>query len=403
MFIALYIQTLFLFTFFEKKTKFPANPQGETPRAEYPSATVIVPVFNEEKTLAKTIESLLQLNYPADKLQIIVVDDGSTDHTWEIAESFSAHPQVRAFHKANGGKHTAMNLGLEYAQTELVGCLDADSFVDPQALIEIVKQFYNPAVMAVTPSVRVNEPNNFLQYMQHAEYDMSIFLRKMFGQMNAIHVTPGPFSFFRREVFLQLGGYRQAHNTEDFEMAMRLHKNHFPIANASTAYVSTTAPHTIKGLYQQRLRWIYGYLKNTIDYRELIFNKNYGNIGMFTLPAALISTVLVLGFTSFVIFKIGATVWQKIIEFQTVGWHLLPHKIYWSWFFFNPDTTSLLTLLLIAFSVTFVILGKRLVAGQGKPWSRGLLYFVIFYGFIAPVWIFKAVFNVIFGRRTAWR
>jgi len=224
----------------------------------------------------------------------------------------------------------------------------------------------------------------------------------MFGQMNGIHVTPGPFSFFRREVFTKLGGYKKAYNTEDFEITLRMHKNHYPIANASLAYVNTVTPSTIKGLYKQRLRWIYGYIKNALDYKELILNKKYGNLGMFTLPAALVSIVTVLYFTSIVLFKIGAMILGKIIEIQTIGLHFIPKNIRFDLFFLNADTSSILTLLLISSSIIFVILGKQ-IAGRNKKINRGLVYFIALYGFIAPIWIFKAVYNVIFGRKTVWR
>ena len=140
LFLTLYLEVFFLITFFEERLKL--DTKGTTGKLSYyPSATIIVPCWNEEKTVSKTIESLLALHYPKDKLKIFVVDDGSTDGTWEVVQKFLRNPQVKLFKKENGGKHTAVNYGIKNSTSELVGCLDADSFVDKDALHEIASAF----------------------------------------------------------------------------------------------------------------------------------------------------------------------------------------------------------------------------------------------------------------------
>jgi cellulose synthase/poly-beta-1,6-N-acetylglucosamine synthase-like glycosyltransferase len=250
----------------------------------------MVPCWNEAGTLSKTIHSLLNLNYPKDKLKIMIIDDGSTDNTWKVAEKFKNKPQVEMYHKENGGKYTALNFGLSKTTTDLVGCLDADSYVDKDALQNIVTYFQDKETMAVTPSVKVWQPKTIIQLIQKVEYGWGIFLRKMLSYMGALYVTPGPFSIFRREVFDVVGGYKHAHQTEDMELAMRLQTNHIKIANAHNAYVYTVAPATLRKLYKQRLRWTYGFLKNVIDYRFVFFKREYGNLGIFVLPVASLST-----------------------------------------------------------------------------------------------------------------
>lgn len=403
LFLTLYAQVLLLFTFFERKNLFGNNAGGQTsPIQKFPIVSVIVPVWNEERTLAATVNSLLALDYPKDKLDIIIVDDGSTDGTRQVANTFKRHSQVRVFHKENGGKHTAVNLGLKRARGELVGCLDADSFVDKNALVEIVRCFEDEQIMAVTPAIRVHAPGNVLQKIQRVEYNMGIFLRKMFGSMNAIHVTPGPFSIFRKKVFEDLGGYVRAHNTEDMEMALRMHKNHYPIANAPTAYIYTVTPHTVKGLYKQRLRWVYGFLANAIDYRMMIFNKKYGNVGVFTLPVAIISIIAALFFTTLAILHFSSRLAERFLEMRTVGvsWEL--HAPSFDWFFINTDQTAILIYTLLISTVFIVFVGKKLAEGNMKM-SSDMLYFLTLYGFLAPAWLFKAVYNVAFNKKTSWR
>lgn len=407
LFISLYVQVLFLFTYVEshprRKSKKVAVERAKKPLTYYPSVAIIIPCWNEEKTLAGTIHSLLKLDYPKEKLELVIVDDGSTDKTLQVANSFRSNPQVKIYHKENGGKHTAVNFGIKKTNSELVGCLDADSFVAPDALIEIVKKFQDKKNMAVTPAIRVHEPENMLQRLQRVEYNMGVFLRKMFGEMNAISVTPGPFSIFRRKVFEDLGDYRRAHNTEDMEMALRMHKNYYPIANAPAAFVYTVTPRTVPTLVKQRLRWVYGFLKNVIDYREMIFNKKYGNLGMFSLPAAVISIFTLLYFTSLSIFEAISNLAGKITEYQTVGLHfsksMLPH---FDWFFWDTNQVAIIILALSFSALIIVLAGQRLAEGHIKPHS-GLVYFFLFYGLLAPLWVFKAVFNVVFSRKSTWR
>jgi len=405
LFITLYVQVLLLYTFFEGKSVFGKGPllkQGETPAPlkRFPVVTVIVPVWNEERTLAGTINSLLALDYPKDKLDIIIVDDGSTDNTRQVANSFKSHEQIRVFSKENGGKHTAVNFGIARAKGEFIGCLDADSFVDKNALMEIVRCFENEEVMAVTPAICVFEPENVLQKLQRVEYNMGIFLRKIFASMNAIHVAPGPFSIFRKKVFDDLGNYRKAHNTEDMELAMRMHKNHYPIANAHTAYVYTVTPKTVYGLYKQRLRWVYGFLANVIDYRDMILNKKYGNLGVFTLPAAIISIITALYFTGVALYHLIVGLSKRFLEIQTVG-------VVWvypsfDWFFVSTAETTLVVYVLTCITVFTILVGKRLAEGNVN-FGTDMIYFLVFYGFLAPLWLFRAVWNIIFKQKTTWR
>ena len=403
LFFTLYAQVLLLFTFFEKKNVFENTGGGDnSPLKRYPVVTVIVPVWNEEKTLGGTIESLLALDYPKDKLDIVIVDDGSTDNTKQVANSYKKYPEVRVFSKTNGGKHTAVNLGITKAKGEFIGCLDADSFVDKNALARIIRCFEDPKVMAVTPAIKVHTPENMLQKLQSVEYNMGIFLRKVYGSMNAIHVAPGPFSIFRTEVFDKLGGYVKAHNTEDMEFAMRMHKNHYPIANVYDSYVYTVTPKTLKGLYKQRLRWVYGFLENARDYKIMIFNKNYGNLGMFTLPAAIISIFVALFFTGLAVWRFFTGLLRKIIEVQAVGIPLHFGWPHFDWFFVNTSETAVLVYALSVSTMFVIFVGKKLSEGNMRP-NINMVYFFFFYGIIAPAWLFKAVYNVALKKKTTWR
>ncbi len=131
----------------------------------------------------------------------------------KVLQNLESNPQVRIFQEIKVGKHNALNKGLENTQTEFVGCLDADSTVHPESLKRIMSYFVNADTMAVAPSIVVRNPKNILQFAQRAEYDMAHYNKKMLAFLGGIHVTPGPFSIFRKTVFDKIGIYRKAHQT----------------------------------------------------------------------------------------------------------------------------------------------------------------------------------------------
>lgn len=401
LFLTLYMEVFFLITFFEERQKLSHKPENSR-LSYYPSATIIVPCWNEEKTVTKTVESLLDLNYPKDKLNIFIVDDGSTDHTWEVIQQFKNNPQVTLIKKENGGKHTAVNLAIQESTSELVGCLDADSFVDKNALREMARAFNEDKdIMAVTPVLVVHEPKTILQKMQETEYFTGAFLKRMLSPLDAINVTPGPFSIFRREVFTKIGLYRNAHNTEDIEIALRMQANHMRIRNVHTAHVYTTAPSTLYKLYRQRLRWAYGTMKNTLDYRFMMFRRKYGILGMITLPISFFGVFIFLYNFGFFAFHIVRGTTEKVIEFSTVGFSsfVLPRL---DLFFFNTDFMVLLSYIFLGLALIIIWNGTRLAVGRFRP-TAGTFYFIFLYGIVAPIWFVRAVWNVAFSRTSSWR
>lgn len=405
LFIALYIEVFFLITYFEF-----SDSQGEPlgtflkgsplKSGKFPSVSIIVPVWNEETTVLKTIFSLLKLNYPKEKLSILIVDDGSTDKTWNVIQRFSRNKQIRLLKKANGGKHTALNYALEFIDTDLVGCLDADSFVHPEALKRITAQFENNEIMAVTPSVKIFEPKGLLGLIQKAEYMFGIFLRKVFSYLNAVYITPGPFSIFRRSVFSQIGGYRKAHNTEDMEIAMRMQKNGMKIGNVHNAFIYTIAPTNIRALYKQRLRWVYGFIKNAIDYRDMFFRPQYGNLGMVVLPAAGFSVLSTMYFFGSMILSWIDTLITQISKILTIG--ISWHDFNFDFFYINTDILVFVSI--IAVLGTFIIIAtSRGLAEEKNKFGLDSLLFLMFYTLLAPLWMSRAIYNVIFTKETKWR
>jgi cellulose synthase/poly-beta-1,6-N-acetylglucosamine synthase-like glycosyltransferase len=360
-FLAVYVQVFFMVTFFERRKHLNRLHTEEVPElSEFPTVAVIVPAWNEGTTVHGTIESLLHLDYPADKLEVIVVDDGSTDDTWQEMSKYKDNPRVRIFQKENGGKHTAVNFGIDQTSADFISCLDADSFVSPDALKRMINVFQRkPEVMAVAPSLIVNKPKTIIQHAQKVEYNMSTYNKRMLAYLGAIHVTPGPFSVFRKEVFQKIGKFKKAYNTEDQEIAYRMQEHHMKIDHCHTAYVYTSSPDTVKKLYVQRLRWIYGFINNTIDYRRLIFKTRYGNFSFFTLPSGVISIMAVIFLSATLIYNLIIFSIKKITEISIKGFNLSfsPHL---DWFFINTKTIVFISILLYAMIIFSIIVGTKL-------------------------------------------
>jgi cellulose synthase/poly-beta-1,6-N-acetylglucosamine synthase-like glycosyltransferase len=389
-------------TFLEKRRHIVHNPEN-LELDSYPTVTIAVPCYNEEATIDKTVKSLLSLDYPKDKIKIFLIDDGSKDNTWNIIKSFEDGVNIFAFTKENGGKHTALNFALEKTTSEFFGCLDSDSLVHPQALKRILKYFErDPKTMAVAPSIIVYNPKNILQYAQNVEYDMSIYTKKMLGFMGGIHVTPGPFSIFRKRVFDELGPYHKAHNTEDQEIALRMQEHGYKIDHCPDAYVYTNTPSSVGKLYRQRLRWIYGFIKNLIDYRRLLFKKEYGTVALFTLPSGIISIFGVIFLTANIIGNVIKFIYHKVVQIQTVGWgHIFSLHYKFDWFFMNTKAALFFSIILYILVIVSVMIGRKMAEGK-SGFSLSIFYFVIIYSVIAPFWMLRAIYNAIISKESSW-
>ena len=401
-FLSVYVQVFFFVTFLENRRKI-VTRIANIKLKHYPAVTIAVPIFNEEKTVAQTINSILKLNYPKDKLKLILVDDGSTDKSFDVISRFARYPNIKILQKANGGKHTALNLALEHTDTEFFGGIDADSFAHPESLVRMLEYFERgPEIMAVAPSVTVHEPKNFIQHAQKTEYHMGIYFKKMLCFLDAINVTPGPMTIFRKKVFEDLGHYREGHNTEDMEIAYRMQKHGYRIENCNDAYVFTNTPSSVRKLFRQRLRWIYGFINNTIDYRDVLFRKKYGNFAFFTLPMGIISIISVCYLFFRIVYNFFDFLYLKITTWEAVGLHLSNNIKAPDLFFLNVNSYLLLVVFIYTLILFAIIFGRKM-AKERRYLSLRMLYFFPVFGIVAPFWLLKAVYNTILTRKPDWR
>jgi cellulose synthase/poly-beta-1,6-N-acetylglucosamine synthase-like glycosyltransferase/peptidoglycan/xylan/chitin deacetylase (PgdA/CDA1 family)/spore germination protein YaaH len=257
------------------------NPKCET---ENPLVSVIVPAYNEEKIIVKTIKSLLASDYK--NFEIIVVDDGSLDKTGEVvAANFATEPRVRLYRKENAGKGEALNYGFLHSTGEIVIGLDADTIFERKTISELVAKFADKKVGAVAGNAKVGNRVNTVTRWQALEYVTSQNLdRRALAWLNAITVVPGAVGAWRREAILEAGGFLSNTLAEDQDLTIKVRMNGWRIDFAERAVAWTEAPDTLRGLAKQRFRWSFGTLQCLWKHRRALFNPKYGALGFVAMP-----------------------------------------------------------------------------------------------------------------------
>lgn len=382
---------------------------------EWPSVTIAIPAYNEEDTIADTIESVRSTDYPQDKLEVIVIDDGSTDNTKEIAEEYEAKGDITFISQENQGKGGALNTALDKASGELFGCVDADSMLGEQSLKRIVARMDDAA--GVASAMKVYKPRNLLEKIQMIEYIVSVFTRKLFGKIESIHVTPGALGIYRQEDIVEVGGFDEESLVEDQEICFRLQEKHKELRHARDAEVYTVAPDNLRDYYWQRRRWYAGTFETLIQYRSIILNREYGDFGMFTLPLKTINPILsIIG-----LFLITNALLRPALNFfldlmrlgtdaLNLGFTLTPAAIgkFLKWQLLGIDYTFLTVLSVLAiFSGSLVYLATIHVNERIRdiglvPALIYVFWFFIIVGFMSLVSIIVVSRNYVLGDEIGW-
>lgn len=398
-FLALYVQVFFLVTYLEKRSLLKKKVQDPI---YFPPITFIVPCYNEQDSVVSTVNSIKAIQYPKDAISIILVNDGSRDKTWEILEQYKNDPSILLLNKENGGKHTALNFALPYVTTEYVCSFDADTAIVPNALARAMMYFYNDKNLdALGGAVLIEEPKTIIQRAQSIEYQMFSYTKKMLGLLGGVLVVPGAFSVFKKQSLLEVGGYREAHLLEDLELTYRMQVAGKKVSHSHDAFVYTKGPASLNALFKQRLRWSYGYINNTYDYKDAIFNKKYGNFGMFTLPMTIIAYPAILQI--FVLFWYNTIRFfsEKVLQYQALGAESLVPTFSLDFFFVDTTVSAFLTILLFGSIFLAIYLGKE-ISHIKRMSLTSIFWFVVVYSMMVPLWTLKALYNTIFGKTTVW-
>ncbi len=411
-FISLFFAIFWLLVFLTKND-IPKQKKMKT----LPRITVAIPAFNEEASIQQTIASVIALDYPKNKIEIIIINDGSTDATAEkvkqvIAEytQTNVHPNFNSkiilLNQKNAGKGAALNNAIKHASGKYFICLDADSFVEKNALKKMLPYFSSPEIAAVIPMLKVKDPKNLLQRLQWYEYVINMFYKELMGKLDCVHVVPGPFSVYDKKILQKIGGFEEHNMTEDLEIAFRLQSKHYRIIQLLNTEVLTLAPETMDELVKQRNRWFKGATINAYNYKNMLFNKKYGDFGMIQVPSVLFSGVIaiILFFT-----LIYYAVKPYVLYFYHMGY------VHFDFFTMLRDFTINFQILdlnffsifmaVVMFIVTMYVLKNSIVATQERFFKYGsiTIFFYLFFYFLLLGVIWAKVFGeMLIGKKQRW-
>ncbi|MEP7278287.1 MAG: polysaccharide deacetylase family protein [Bacteroidota bacterium] len=269
-------------------------PSWITGNTAAPLVSIIVPAYNEEVNAVSSLYNLLNTDYP--NFEIIFVDDGSKDSTFEkVTRTFKDNPRMRVLTKPNGGKASALNYGILQSHADFVVCIDADTKLLPDA-VSLLMRHFDPAapavqnpVGAVAGNVKVGNEINAITRWQAIEYITSQnFDRKAFSVVNAITVVPGAIGAFRKKALEEAGAFTTDTLAEDCDLTIRILRCGYVVKNDTQAIALTEAPETIGMFLKQRFRWSFGVMQTFWKNRDALFNWKYKWLGWIALPNILI-------------------------------------------------------------------------------------------------------------------
>ena len=365
------------------------RPLLESPEAAYyrPAVAVLIPAYNEEKVIERTVRAVLASDYP--DLRVIVIDDGSRDRTLEVARRVFVSEQdsgrVLVLTKANSGKADALNFGLEYLQEEeiFVG-IDADTVVAPEAISRLVPHFLDPRVAAVAGNVKVGNRVNLWTRWQALEYITSQnFERRALNTLGVVSVVPGAIGAWRTSAVREVGGYHTDTVAEDADLTMALLRRGYRTQYEDLALAYTEAPTGANGLMRQRFRWSFGILQSVWKHRGVFARQ--GALGWVALPNIVIFQILLPLVSPFIdlMFGVGAV------------WYFVQKH-------FHPDSTDpadfrRLVLFFAAFLIIdFVISAIAFALERRQPEAREDAWL------LSQVWLqrfaYRQLFSVVLGK-----
>lgn len=394
-FLSLYLAIFWLSLLYVEEEKLKQKPKK---LSYYPKVSVIIPAHNQEAVIEKVIKAVLSLSYPKNKLEIVAVDDDSTDSTGKIMDFLSKKDKrLKVLHRHPGytGKAAAVNAGIKHATGEIIGVLDGDNpKIKKSALNLMIPYFEDKNLGAVIGAIKVWKPKKFIEKIQWFEYIFVTVMRRLLASLNALYVTPGgAFSLYRKSVLDKVGLFDENSITEDLEMAMRLQHKGYKIKLELDGTNYTKVPDNLLSFHKQRVRWYRGWLHTVYKYKDMILNKKYGFLGMVQIPISILLPLLL----------IIATVLLIVNTYNWIsGWAVLislgiyPHFEFFRSIFTTPNVIIFVfTFFLIL--TGFWMLGKSQKLLQEK-WRYPLItipYFTVYQLLLSAYWLVAVLYEAL--------
>lgn len=414
--ISLYFAVFWFLVFLDGGLK----EERKKPLRRFPFVTIVIPAYNEVRrdetgevrnVIEQTIATTMDIDYPKDRFEVIVVNDGSTDSTAKVIrktmKKFSGRNISFIDKKVNGGKWQAMNDALKLAKGEFFVSMDGDSLLPRNALKGMLPHFSSPKVACVMPNMKVMKPKNLMEKVQWYEYIVNMFYKKLMGKLDCIHVAPGPFSAFRTDVIRKLGGYTHGYNTEDLEITLRLQKNDYKVVQTLSVDVYTKAPDSFKVWFRQRKRWFRGATMNAVTtHRDMMFSPKSGDFGVMQMPVLVIG-----GLMSLIIFT--TTLYYFFKPYVKYFWNL--HFVDFDVMTFIRDFTpgfeplslnfvNVAIMLVTLFVATFILIRAHSASRESMKkygWFSLAMFFLFYYLVMAFAWT-GTLWDIIRQRKYRW-
>ena len=254
---------LFVVSFFIRPKQYPLY---------YPKVSVIIPAYNEEKNIVSCLDTLFACGYPAKKLEVLVIDDGSSDTTRTLVKKYK---NVRLLRQRHKGKVAALNLGFENSSGEVIVTIDADTLVEKEFLREMVRPFSDPLVGATSGAVRVKNNDTLLGTFAHMEYLVNNLARYNFSKVfNTGIWFFGSLAAYRWSALKQVNGFKYDTQAEDWDVVLEIRRAGYGVLNVNSAIGYTVTPERFSDLFRQRVRWWMGGSQAIIKNKSLLAEKN---------------------------------------------------------------------------------------------------------------------------------
>jgi cellulose synthase/poly-beta-1,6-N-acetylglucosamine synthase-like glycosyltransferase/peptidoglycan/xylan/chitin deacetylase (PgdA/CDA1 family) len=339
--------------------------------------SVIVPAYNESAGIEAAVRSLVASDHP---LEVIVVDDGSTDGTADVVEALRL-PGVRVIRQPNAGKPVALNTGLQAARFELIVMVDGDTVFEPDAVRMLVQPFADPAVGAVSGNAKVGNRGGLLGRWQHIEYVIGFNLdRRLFDLAECMPTVPGAVGGFRRTALESIGGLSNVTLAEDTDLTMALGRDGWLVVYEERAVAWTEAPASLGALWRQRYRWCYGTLQAMWKHRGAWVERwQAGKLGR-------------RGLTYLMLFQILLPLLAPVVDVFAI----------YGLIFLDPLRVGLVWLGFLALQFAMGLYAFRLDGERAGPlWTLPLQQFV--YRQLMYLVVIQSVFTALAGSRLRWQ
>ncbi|MEI6058249.1 MAG: glycosyltransferase [archaeon] len=397
MFISLYFLSFYLLLYLRNRNTLFESPKLKT----HFSVSVLIPAYNEEDSIQKTVESVLNSDYDNIK-EIFILDNNSKDKTAEISKSLEKKYKKVKYILANiQGKANAINMGIKLSKSELIAIVDADSFPAKDAISKMVGFFEDPQVGAATVPILARNRSKFFEKLQAIEYSAIATTRKLLEGVDAIYVTPGPLGLYRKTALESVGGFDNKNLTEDIEITWHLTAAGWKRKMCLDTRVTTVVPTKFKTWFKQRQRWSMGGMQTIGKYKSHFFKRDT-MIGNFVLPFFILSTFLgLLGLSIFIYLIITRIINQfLLIRFEIIAKTAV---VSLDRFYFTPSVLNYLGIVLFLIGAAFTLLVLSLMKEDifKRQSLLQILFYLIVYIAIYPFILVTAIFKLV-RRDMSW-